>query len=77
MQILIFVGFKVVEILAFVFIPYGIGLLVQKTNSIFDDEPPVMLWFLGLVASVLTVVVVYLIVVLSMENWEWAGKLLN
>lgn len=77
MQILIFVGLKVVEISALVFIPYGIGLLIKKYSSILDKEPIFMVWLLGLVASVMAAGVVILGVALFLANWKWAGKLIN
>jgi len=73
-KILIFVGLKVVEISALVFIPYGIGLLVKKTTSFFDDEPT---WCIGFVAGLMAAGVVLIGVVLFLANWEWAGKLIN
>ncbi len=73
MQILIFIGLKIVEILGIVFIPYYIGKFINY--SLDDDAVPA--WMMGIAAIFGVAIVVLLGYVIVTVNWEFAGKLVN
>lgn len=81
MKILIFIGLKIVESLAVIFIPYFIGLFVKNREwfkDVIDDTPGVcFLWFTGFSFLLFTGIMALSFGVVIMENWELAGKLIN
>jgi len=75
-RILVFIGLKIAEISAIVFIPWGLGL--WNPIGLPDDAPA---WVMGLgtilIGLVVPVLLLCLCYVLISVNWEWAKKILD
>lgn len=72
MRVLIFLGLKVLEILAIIFVPYGIGRLVRLipwVKECFDDTP---YWLIGILIIFLLGAVGVILFALILKNWELA-----
>ena len=77
MKVLIFVGLKVVEIAALVFVPYWIGNLGRvKKYWRGENNSWGSVWFTGLLTLVIGGAMIFIGFMLVMANWKWAGKLL-
>lgn len=80
-RVLYFIGLKVAEVSAVVFIPYFLGMLLMKWKwyVTFMEVEGVPLWIVGIGSIImwigLPVVIVVVLVVFIMGNWEWAQKL--
>ena len=73
MKIIIFIGLKIVEILAIVFIPYYVG----KFAKLFINEDDTPNWLVGIFVLVCGALLVFVVALFVAENWEWAGKLIE
>ena len=74
-RVLVFVGLKVAEISAFVFIPWGIGLW----NPLgFRDE---YVWLTGLgnicLGFIVPTGVIGIFILIISINWEWSKKIMD
>ena len=77
-KVILFLGLKVAEISAIVFIPYytGVGLVavgLPKENTPF--------WLIGFAAlmlvSLFTLLVYFVFGAMLKSNWKWAGRILK
>ena len=80
-RILIFIGLKIAEISAIVFIPNYLGVYVDNGNPLLH-QGKFDLWgagFVTLVVICLAMFIVftvgYLVFLLIKDNWEWAGDI--
>lgn len=80
-RVLCFIGLKVAEISAVVFIPYFLGMLFLKWEWYvgFMELEGAPLWLVGflsiLIGIIAPVTIVVLLVIFIMGNWNLAGKL--
>ncbi len=77
-RISIFIGLKVAEISAIVFIPYYLGMLLSKWEWFCVKFTLQSYWitgFMGIWALVASLGAVLLIVLLVIGNWNWAKKI--
>lgn len=76
MRILLFIGLKIVEIALFIFVPYGVGRLIDYFWFVGDDGAGTT-WLLGLLGIILTLTIALLLFAVLVANWEWAGYILS
>jgi len=79
-KLLVFLGLKVAEISAVVFIPWGLGLLIKYLvpTTVASSLPP--MWILGIMSLFVIygiVVSIYFIYIIVLSNWDWADKIIN
>lgn len=74
--IFVFICLKMVELLAIIFVPWGIGLIVTPLSPGFFHFP---VWVNGFGAIIIFATVACLgfaaIIVLVLKNWEWAHRI--
>ena len=75
-RVLVFLGLKVAEVGAFIFIPYWIAKLGEKfglnypfADTLFDY------WSIGFLMIIVPVGVIMVLLLVVLENWNWAGKI--
>ena len=77
-KVILFLGLKVAEISAIVFIPYytGVGLVAVGLPK--GDTPFWLIGFAALLMVSLSAVFVYFYLgAILKSNWEWAGRILK
>lgn len=77
-KVILFLGLKVAEISAIVFIPYYTGVGVVAVGLPKDDAP---FWLIGfaalLIVSFFTLFIYFVPGAILKSNWEWAGRILK
>lgn len=83
MRILLFIGLKLAEILAIVFMPYWLGRLICKIPYI--GEAGIPYWiagFLGIIMLFAVLMITFCTItevlpIICRANWNWAGRILR
>ena len=75
MRILLFIGLKVVEILAGVFVPYLVGRITPLIPPYSKDITGFEYWFMGLITIAFAVLIIIVVIAFVKVNWHWAKKL--
>jgi hypothetical protein len=79
--VLVFVGLKVAEILAFIFIPYFLGKGLIKIPKMYEfwNEPKekMPIWILGSLFLLVIFLFGSLIAIMFELNWQWACKIVS
>ena len=74
MKILLFVVLKIVEISAIIFIPWGLGKIMEKIFPKLDRyEDKLMIWSIGL----LVIIILMFISIFCYGNWQLVNKIIK
>ena len=76
--ILFFIGLKIVEIGAIVFIPYWVGVpvnkFINKVAGLDEDTPKFLEWFMGMVTIIALVMLGLFLEWLFKVNWSFVVR---
>ena len=78
-RIMIFIGMKLAELAAIVFVPWGVGILANKNAwfvRLFHGSPVYLDGFMILaILAMIIMIAIFAIFIIIPANWEWAKRL--